>query len=71
MASKFDKREKIYSVSVIAFIEVEPAVKYSFVYKGTKTRRKDKNKAELALALRLHVKALITAIRTIRAFRLL
>ena len=48
-----------------AVIGVEPAVKYSFVYKGIQTGRKGRYKAELTLSPRLHVKPLITAIRTI------
>ena len=50
----------------IAVIGVEPAVKYSFVKKGThQTSRKGQYKAELTLPHHLHVKALITAIRAI------
>ena len=55
-------RRKLLSIAVIG---VEPAAKYSFVWKGTQTRRKGKYKAELTLSLRLHVKLLTTAIRAI------
>ena len=40
---------------------VEPAVKYSFVWKGIQTRRKGQCKVELTLSPRLHVKPLIMA----------
>ena len=42
----------------IAVIGVEPAVKYSFVYKGIQKGRKGQYKAELTLSPRLHVKPL-------------
>jgi len=46
----------------MAVIEVEPAVKYSFVLKGMQTRRKGQYNAELTLSPRLYVKPLITPI---------
>jgi len=49
----------------IAVIEVEPAVKYSFVYKGIQTRWMGQYKAELTLSPRLYVKPLIIAITAI------
>ena len=52
-------------IASIAVIGVEPAVKYSFVYRGTQTRLKDQYNTELTLLPRLHVKPLITAITAI------
>ena len=52
----------------IAVIGVEPAVKYSFVYRGIQTRLKGQYNAGLTLSPRLHVKPLITAIRAIDDF---
>ena len=46
----------------IAVIEVESAVKYSFVYEGIQTRQKGQYKADLTLSPGLHVEPLITAI---------
>jgi len=48
-----------------AVIGVEPAVKYSFVFKGMQTRRKGQYNAELTLSPRLYVKPLITPITAI------
>ena len=50
---------------VIAVNGVEPAVKYSYIYKGTQTRRKGQYKGQLTLSPLLHVKPLITTIRAI------
>ena len=53
---------EISETQVIAVIGFKPAVKYSFVEKGKRTRLKVQYKAELTSSPRLYVKPLTTAI---------